>query len=254
MSNPTTTTYPEPSGQECLAEDGTPTERLLRLTELTLLLTPAREAYGDPIPRRRAQRAADYADAWADDITLVEVTPAAPWVHRSVSYPTIINTIGHVACAVDHLGDGRTSSPQLCYVLRALAANVRTFAGLESPPVSDSDPQRDHPHTPPTSQETAMTTTPQRYTKRPVTIEAIQWDGTQSGATPIIDWILDHDHSADYWAPGEWDHETNAAYINITTLEGNMIASRDDWIIRGVQGEFYPCKPDIFEVTYQPAG
>ena len=99
-----------------------------------------------------------------------------------------------------------------------------------------------------------MTTTPQRFTKRPVTIEAIQWDGTQSGATPIIDWILDHDHSADYWAPGEWDHETNAAYINITTLEGNMIASRDDWIIRGVQGEFYPCKPDIFEVTYQPAG
>ena len=98
-----------------------------------------------------------------------------------------------------------------------------------------------------------MTTTPQRYTKRPVTIEAIQWDGTQSGATPIIDWILDHDHSADYWAPGEWDHETNAAYINITTLEGNMIASRDDWIIRGVQGEFYPVKNQIFEETYEPA-
>ena len=97
-----------------------------------------------------------------------------------------------------------------------------------------------------------MTATPQRFTKRPVTIEAIQWDGTQSGATPIIDWILDHDHSADYWAPGEWDHETNAAYINITTLEGNMIASRDDWIIRGVQGEFYPCKDAIFRETYEP--
>lgn len=97
-----------------------------------------------------------------------------------------------------------------------------------------------------------MTTTLQRYTKRPVTIEAIQWDGTQSGATPIIDWILDHDHSADYWAPGEWDHEANAAYINITTLEGNMIASRDDWIIRGVQGEFYPCKDAIFRETYEP--
>ncbi len=98
-----------------------------------------------------------------------------------------------------------------------------------------------------------MTTTPQRYTKRPVTIEAIQWDGTASGATPIIDWIINHDHSAEYWAPGEWDHETNAAYINITTLEGNMIASRGDWIIRGVQGEFYPCKSDIFDATYQPA-
>ena len=99
-----------------------------------------------------------------------------------------------------------------------------------------------------------MTTTPQRFTKRPVTIEAIQWDGTPSGATPIIDWILNHDHSADYWAPGEWDHETNVAYIRITTLEGNMIASRGDWIIRGVRGEFYPCKPGIFAETYQPAG
>ena len=98
-----------------------------------------------------------------------------------------------------------------------------------------------------------MTTTPQRFTKRPVTIEAIQWDGTASGATPIIDWILNHDHSADYWAPGEWDHETNAAYIRITTLEGNMIASPGDYVIRGVQGEFYPCKPDIFTQTYEPA-
>ena len=98
-----------------------------------------------------------------------------------------------------------------------------------------------------------MTATPQRFTKRPVTIEAIQWDGTQSGATPIIDWILDHDHSADYWAPGEWDHETNAAYINITTLEGNMIAQPGDWIIRGVQGECYPCKDAIFRETYEAA-
>ena len=98
-----------------------------------------------------------------------------------------------------------------------------------------------------------MTTTPQRFTKRPITIEAMQWDGTPSGATPIIDWILNHDHSAGYWAPGEWDHETNAAYIRITTLEGNMIASRGDWIIRGVQGEFYPCKDAIFRETYEPA-
>ena len=157
-----TLAHHEPSVQECLAEDGTPTERLLRLTDLTLLLTPDQAEYGETIPRRRAQRAADYADAWADDITVVEVTPAAPWVHRSVSYPSIINSLGHVSCAVGRLDDGRTSSPQLCYALRALAANVRTFAGLESPTLGDSDPQRDHPHTPPTSQETAMTTTPQR--------------------------------------------------------------------------------------------
>lgn len=37
------------------------------------------------------------------------------------------------------------------------------------------------------------------------------------------------------------------------TLEGTMRVSLGDWIIRGVQGEFYPCKPDIFEATYEPA-
>lgn len=38
-----------------------------------------------------------------------------------------------------------------------------------------------------------------------------------------------------------------------TTLEGTMRASLDDWIIRGVKGEFYPCKPDVFKDTYEPA-
>jgi len=40
----------------------------------------------------------------------------------------------------------------------------------------------------------------------------------------------------------------------IHTLEGDMLADPGDWIIRGVQGEFYPCKPDIFEATYEPVG
>lgn len=41
--------------------------------------------------------------------------------------------------------------------------------------------------------------------------------------------------------------------IEINTLEGAMTAKPRDWIIRGIQGEFYPCKPDIFEATYEPA-
>ncbi len=41
--------------------------------------------------------------------------------------------------------------------------------------------------------------------------------------------------------------------LEISTLEGNMVASPGDWIIKGVAGEFYPCKPDIFEQTYEPA-
>ena len=40
--------------------------------------------------------------------------------------------------------------------------------------------------------------------------------------------------------------------IVIQTLEGDMLASNGDWIIKGVKGEFYPCKPDIFEQTYEP--
>lgn len=42
--------------------------------------------------------------------------------------------------------------------------------------------------------------------------------------------------------------------LTIETLEGNMRASCDDWIIQGVKGEFYPCKPDIFEATYEKVG
>jgi hypothetical protein len=45
----------------------------------------------------------------------------------------------------------------------------------------------------------------------------------------------------------------NGTDIYIPTLEGTMLATVGDWIIRGVKGEFYPCKPDIFALTYEPA-
>lgn len=45
---------------------------------------------------------------------------------------------------------------------------------------------------------------------------------------------------------------TKVGFAIIETLEGQMTANLGDWIIRGVQGEFYPCKPDIFEQTYEP--
>ncbi len=90
------------------------------------------------------------------------------------------------------------------------------------------------------------------YRKKPVTIQAMQWDGTALGATPIIDWILANGGSASYYAPGEWDGgETQSEYIVIRTLEGMMLTSPGDYVIRGVQGEFYPCKPDIFAATYE---
>ena len=94
-----------------------------------------------------------------------------------------------------------------------------------------------------------MTTTPQRFTKRPVTIEAIQYD--EHDPTPAIEWIRDNDGSA--WLETRIATASRPAVIAIETLEGTMNAQPGDWIIRGVQGEFYPCKPDIFEATYEPA-
>lgn len=85
-----------------------------------------------------------------------------------------------------------------------------------------------------------------QYRKKPVVIEAMLWDGTATGAGPVINWILDWDGTAT-WRDR---FEPNGNCIRIATLEGVMTASPGDYIIRGVQGEFYPCKPDIFEATY----
>jgi hypothetical protein len=92
----------------------------------------------------------------------------------------------------------------------------------------------------------------QRFRKKPVEIEAWQWGGSAQGATPIINWLLENGGTARYYAPGEWDNgETLGSYLVIDTLEGRMLAGAGDWIIRGVKGEFYPCKPDIFAKTYE---
>ena len=94
--------------------------------------------------------------------------------------------------------------------------------------------------------------TAQKYRKKPVVIEAMQWDGGSDSATAIIKWIRAGNGRAKHWAPGEWDKaETEGTYLSVYTLEGRMLASPGDWIIRGVQGEFYPCKPDIFAATYE---
>jgi len=83
-----------------------------------------------------------------------------------------------------------------------------------------------------------------KFRKKPVVIEAVQWTGTnrlevarfiKNDALTIDDPLL---------LPG------NAVLIE--TLEGTMRADKADWIIRGVKGEVYPCKPDIFAATYEP--
>lgn len=86
------------------------------------------------------------------------------------------------------------------------------------------------------------------FTKKPVTIEARQASGTPENNRDIIDWTRG---SA---TPAYMDtHPVRGSCLSINTLEGAHWVSPGDWIIRGVKGEHYPCKPDIFEATYDPS-
>lgn len=97
-------------------------------------------------------------------------------------------------------------------------------------------------------------TTPAKYRKKPVVIEAMRYDGTAAGATPVIDWVLSNGGTARYTCaqPDSGPCKPGKPHtVAIDTLEGSMHAGPGDYIIRGVQGEFYPCKPDIFAATYE---
>ena len=76
-----------------------------------------------------------------------------------------------------------------------------------------------------------------KYVKKPVVVEAIKYDGTNKvEIQEFMDRYLD---------------DTQDGQLKIETLEGIMLANVGDYIIKGVSGEFYPCKPDIFEKTYE---
>lgn len=86
------------------------------------------------------------------------------------------------------------------------------------------------------------------FRKRPVIIEAVQYTGhngdelrSWSGGAVVNSPVLE---------PTE--ENPSGAYVQIETLEGVMVGLVGDWVIKGVQGEFYPCKPDIFAMTYEP--
>ncbi len=84
----------------------------------------------------------------------------------------------------------------------------------------------------------------QRFRKKPLVIEAVQWQGTN--AHEIIDW-LDARGGFDNYGVHLAEDGTS-----IKTLEGWMTVTPGDWIVRGVKGELYPCKPDIFAASYEP--
>jgi len=99
-----------------------------------------------------------------------------------------------------------------------------------------------------------------KFRKKPVVIEAVQlrWS-TWNEVCEFLGNIISSDNPARDIPAAEVSDtcgEDGPIFIALTipTLEGDHIARHGDWIIRGVQGEFYPCKPDIFEQTYEPAG
>lgn len=82
-----------------------------------------------------------------------------------------------------------------------------------------------------------------KYRKKPVVIEAVQFVDTDESILKLSELGLD---------PVRIDYaDLDNPILKIETLEGMMIATEGDYIIKGVQGEFYPCKPDIFEETYE---
>jgi hypothetical protein len=81
-----------------------------------------------------------------------------------------------------------------------------------------------------------------KYRKKPVVIEAWEFDGALDFSKTLPKEIKDAVSIIRLTQDGK---------LRIQTLEGEMLANRGDFIIKGVKGEFYPCKPDIFETTYE---
>jgi hypothetical protein len=79
-----------------------------------------------------------------------------------------------------------------------------------------------------------------KFRKKPVVIEAVEFNGSNHQEVIVF-------------SNGNAMQLTGMQHVEIPTLEGTMRADKGDWIIKGVNGEFYPCKPDIFEKTYEPA-
>ncbi len=91
-----------------------------------------------------------------------------------------------------------------------------------------------------------------KYRKKPVEIEAVEWKGNNLRDIYVF---MGEDVTFNDWREQDRFHDLeNSKRINgfyINTLEGSMKVNIGDFVIKGVNGEFYPCKPDIFEKTYE---
>ncbi len=79
-----------------------------------------------------------------------------------------------------------------------------------------------------------------KFRKKPIVIEAVQWNGRN------IEELC-------FWAGRNISTDLLDEWLEIETLEGSMRANKGDWIIKGIAGEFYPCKDEIFRSTYENA-
>jgi hypothetical protein len=80
-----------------------------------------------------------------------------------------------------------------------------------------------------------------QFRKKPVVVEAMQF--TEDSKNQVFNFVRCSCHA---------DFIDGKPVLKIETLEGSMTASLGDWVIKGIKNEFYPCKPDIFEATYEP--
>ncbi len=86
-----------------------------------------------------------------------------------------------------------------------------------------------------------------KFRKKPVIIEAMHYTGSKHSFDRLWKW-MGGEHGTNLGYSGT---ENDPQEFDVQTLEGKTVASPGDWIIKGVVGEFYPCKPNIFEATYE---
>lgn len=89
------------------------------------------------------------------------------------------------------------------------------------------------------------------FRKRPVMIEARQYDGSEASRDDIFIWLDENGECAS--AVRTITDGQESWTLAIGTPKGDALADPGDWIVQDVDGEFYPCKPDIFAATYEPA-
>jgi hypothetical protein len=96
-----------------------------------------------------------------------------------------------------------------------------------------------------------------KFRKKPVVIDAWQWAHGKGNSDEVFVGVPDWLKTAQEAQNVRYSYVAGGAALNgrifVETLEGCMAADLGDWIIRGVKGELYPCKPDIFVATYDPA-